>query len=213
MIVALVIMRDRVTYAKQCVEALTHAGLDVHIVDHGTTWEPALEWLSNCGLPVHRRGDQHPRSLWEWELLEPIVGDNRYIVTDCDVLPTCPPNWLEMMGMMLDVFPNRVKVGLGLLLDDLPAHYEYREQVHQWEAAYQNFFSDVDTTLAMYRPLGDQPEFALGPSIRMGLPYVARHLPWYEDSANESEELRYYREHALLGASHWLDPERYTANA
>jgi hypothetical protein len=32
---------------------------------------------------------------------------------------------------------------------------------------------------------------------------VARHLPWYADSANPTEEERYYRSHTDAGVNSW----------
>jgi hypothetical protein len=37
--------------------------------------------------------------------------------------------------------------------------------------------------------------------VRLDFPYVVRHLPWYEDSTNPSEETKYYRAHVAPGFS------------
>ena len=42
-----------------------------------------------------------------------------------------------------------------------------------------------------------------GRSLRTGPPFVARHLPWYIDPLNLSDEDRYYREHADPVISNW----------
>jgi hypothetical protein len=236
-----VIARDRVTYARQCVDALWAVGLDVIVVDHGSTWLPAVRWLDTIDEQANTQGgfpqviwsdNRHPRDLWRERdsdrpgLLGPIRAyvkpDERFIVTDCDVIPDpdCPANWPDRMFKLLDRYPAIRKVGLGLRTDDIPDHFAHRDMVQQWEAQYQAaedggrlgpmatdngaVIADIDTTLAMYRRF--EP-FTLGPAVRLRPPYVARHLPWYEDVSALDEEQQYYRNHAVYG--HWRDPHTY----
>jgi len=219
---AIVIFRDRVTYAQQCVVALTAAGLDVHVVDHDSSWPPAVEWLATCGLPVHHRPNDHPRSLWTWDHLPRIVGTWRYVVTDPDVVPdpSCPTDWPVHLNSLLDRWPVAVKAGLGLRIDDLPDDNPDSPKVQDWEAQWWQqplevgaFNAAVDTTLAMYPPLNQRPHFALGPAIRTDRPYVARHLTWYETPECITDETVYYRRHATPGVSHWVDPDLYLASS
>jgi hypothetical protein len=252
---AIVIARDRVSYAQQCVKALAKStGIsDIHIVDHGSTYPPMLDWLSTLhGWPtratwsakgieydgrihVHLKPNAHPRDIWSNGTLATIVNpDERFIVTDCDiVVPTDwrGQDWVWTLGALLDARPDVVKAGLNLSLD-IPDHYEHARRVREWEANYRHpsrlkryppqglmtgigaiqqplryFEASVDTTVAMYRRL--EP-FAIDPAVRTAHPHHdARHLPWYEDSANPTEEQRWYREHAMPGVSNWLDPDNY----
>lgn len=231
---AFVIARDRVTYTARCVTALHRAGLSVVIVDHGSTWPPMVDWLDHMEhhedprYSVWRDVNRHPRDLWRPggpinALVE--VGE-RYIVTDCDVVPDegCPTDWRQIMAAYLNYFPHVRKVGLGLRTDDLPEHFEHRAAVREWEARFQYpgaapviynpgaraVWADVDTTFAMYQGYDPAKPFRLGPTLRLGAPYVARHLPWYENSGSLTPEQRYYREHAVHG--HWRsgDPLGFT---
>jgi len=203
------------------------AALEVVIVDHGSTWPAMLRlldaWEERGDVQVIRRGDAHPRSLWiDGVLIEHLRRyDERFIVTDCDVVPErTDQDWVGALHTALSHVPEAIKAGLAFRTDDIPEHYEHRERVIQWESGYVNaanlagmvggfavYRASVDTTLAMYRRL--TPEFELDPAVRIGFPYLARHLPWYEDSANLAEELRYYRDHILPGISHWEDPDAY----
>jgi hypothetical protein len=238
------ITRDRVTYAKRCLSGLLLAGLDVHIVDHGSTYEPMLNWLGGVAgqvdddppqrIHVHWKPDAHPRDIWANGTVASIVHPSqRYIVTDCDVVTPDNLAWLGTLHLLLDARPDVVKAGCGLVTEDLPDHYEHAERVRTWESNYQSaarlrtalivrtvpgageivrvpyFEASVDTTLAMYPPLATVPDgSAIDPAVRTAAADLrARHLPWYEDSANESDELRYYREHAVPGISMWLDPD------
>ena len=221
----IVITRDRVTCLTHCLASLQHAAgnqhaarlLDVHIVDHGSTWPPMLDYLNQLerrGIPVHRRGDHPPRDLWTWDGLAGVVGDEPYLVTDPDIVLDCPPDWLGTMTMLLlgRSCGQFVKVGLGLRTDDLPSTV-FATKIRQWESSltttpfeghpdnrYQR--APVDTTLALYPPLPVHPEFKLGPAARLSAPYLIRHLPWYE-AGEPGEELDYYREHLIPGSSHW----------
>lgn len=225
---AFVIARDRVTYARRCVDALLRVNLDVIVVDHGSTWAPMLGWLGVTDrlageVRTFRCSNRHPRDLWApGNAIERFVEPGEpFIVTDCDVVPdeACPADWIGWMRVTLDTYPALKKVGLGLRTDDLPEHYEHRDAVRHWEAQYQpvdaggvlapveggrGVIADIDTTLAMYRWY--EP-FAIGPAMRLSAPYVARHLSWYENSSSLTPEQAYYRDHAVHG--HWRDPREY----
>jgi hypothetical protein len=190
-------------------ESLSKYDLEIHLVDHGTTYGPMLTLLQETNLPVHWRGDVMPRSLWEWPGLREIVGDRRYLVTDPDIVldDKCPDDWVERLGRILDEPDAPPKVGMGLKIIDLP-FTEMGLKVRRWEAHFWshprpdgNYNAPVDTTLALHEPLTKYSEFILGPSIRMGPPYLIRHLPWYDDWY--IDEQIYYRERILPGSSHW----------
>ena len=228
---AFMICRDRVSYARRCSTALLRAGLDVVIVDHGSTYGPMVRWLgwaeryASSPTSVVRMPNQHPRDLWAQG---GVIGGyvrpgERFVVTDCDVVPDpdCPPDWLAHLGMLLDLQPLDRKAGLGLRTDDLPVHFADRDRVIAWERQFQHVDdggqthastnlgtavpASIDTTLALYRRY--EP-FALGPAQRTRAPYRALHLPWYEDAANPIPEQVFYREHAAFG--HWRNPEGFT---
>lgn len=200
---AFIIFRDRVTYAKQCLKALQDTGLHVHVVDHDSRWPAALLWLvelEESGVPVLRRGENaFPWELWQWEPFREIMwGDEEpYIVTDPDVIPSddCPDDWLKRLAETQAGY-GCVKAGLGLRLDRIPR--SCRKQVLTSERVFWTdeaepgvYRANIDTTLALYRPYTEYPLFALGPSVRLGPPYVADHLSWYEDGVL-SPELRCY---------------------
>jgi hypothetical protein len=227
---AFVICRDRPTYTRQCVRALLDAGLDVHIIDHGSSYPPMLRYLMEVShdVEVTLNGTARAQEIWyDGTLRRHVVDGEPFIVTDCDIVPApdCPADWVHEMADLLHAYPRHVKVGLSLKTDDLPDHYEHADRVRAWEAKYQTallpelfrpwngpqyvrvYQASVDTTLAMYRwPPG---MFKLDPALRMAPPYSALHLPWYADSANPSDEDLYYGSHALEDASHWLNPTRW----
>jgi len=212
----IVITRDRISYTRQCLESLVKYSdqLDIHLVDHGSTWEEMLPLLNGGAFQTHRRGNEMPRSLWEWSGLKDIVGDKPYIVTDPDVVldPMCPADWIERLYEELSLNSGyTVKAGLGLRLDDLPED-GLGPEVRKWESQFwetrsgpnlRSWVASVDTTLALYRPLYIESTFWLGPATRLDSPYLLRHLPWYGDL--DQGETDYYRAHALPGSSHWIN--------
>lgn len=144
-------------------------------------------------------------------------ADRPFVVTDPDVVPceTCPLDALDYFAETLRVHHDMDKVGFSLRIDDLPAHFAHRESVVAWERQFWTnhfkpgfFFAPIDTTFAVYRPgLGHQNSR----SLRSQPPYEARHLPWYEDSANPTVEHSYYVAHADRLVSNW-NSERIPAN-
>ena len=113
------------------------------------------------------------------------------------------PRLVDLLGR----YPDFCKAGLGLMIDDIPECYSLHEYVLKWEQQHWEstvepgvFAANVDTTFAAYRP---RSTFAKKPALRTGAPYVARHLPWYLDSANLSEEERYYRSHTSATINTW----------
>lgn len=215
MIPCFVITRDRVSYTRLCVESLERFSdqLEIHLVDHGSTWPAMLDYLDTSSHPVHRSPSRPPRSLWGSEELTRVAGTGRYLVTDPDLVldPDCPSDWLQRLDDELDyraAIKQLVKVGLSLRLDDLPPS-SLTDAVCAWECGFwvertdsgQAWKAPVDTTLALYPPLQMQQEFLLTPAARLDAPYLLRHLPWYGESG---PEIQYYREHLVPGSSHWI---------
>lgn len=209
---AFIIFRDRVSYARRCMVAMMAAGLEPVIVDHGSTWPPAVVWLDHLeqsGVTVLHRGGGHPRALWHWEPFQDARGvAERYVVTDPDVVPSggCPADWPAHLAEILDRYPGYSKVGLGLRTDNIPGHYARRQQVIDWEAQFWvypaadgTYRAPVDTTLALYQAGSG---FDMN-SLRTGPPYTADHLAWHEDLDSLPDEIRHYYEHAEPGISYW----------
>jgi hypothetical protein len=210
---AFIITRDRVSYAQRTAEAFDAAGLDVVIADHGSTYEPMLEWLSTRDNVYRRGSGHHPRGLWEWDTFRELAGTERYVVSDPDTPPSedCPSDWLPFLNHVLDS-TGVCKAGLGLRIDDLPYHYARRDQVIGWESQYWAhkvapglFSAPVDTTIALHAPLSQHAQHQLA-GVRTDHPYVADHLPWYEDFNNLPEDVEYYYEHSESGISFWATP-------
>lgn len=186
------------------------------LVDNNSTFEPLLEYFERTPHQVIRLPqNMGPHaSIWESGVRDELAGVGPFVVTDSDIVPDpgCPPDVIDYLEWALARYPKYIKAGLGLRIDDLPASYSHTERVIRWERQYWErrlqpglYRANVDTTFALYRPGNDR--FALGPAIRTGPPYVARHRPWYSDSANPTEEERYYRETSDRSKSQWTHPD------
>ena len=205
-------VRDRFSALNQVVSWLEKAGHEeIWLIDNASTYPPMIDYLESSPHNVIRLGwNLGHRAPWLWGAVQRVASDRPYIVTDPDVLPTenCPLDAALYLLENLMRFDDIAKVGLGLKIDDLPAHYPLRDAVIDWERKFWQvermpgvYEADVDTTFAVYRPYSGLQ--AHHPCLRTGEPYTARHLPWYQDPSDLDEEDRYYREHASLAVSNW----------
>jgi hypothetical protein len=198
---AFVIMFNRLTWPKALCEQLSDVGLDVILIDNGSVYPPLLEWYKHCPYKVHYLPNYYGhRSLWQSNIISQ-YKDEYYLVTDHDLdISNVPDDFVDVLmeGLKLDV----VKSGLSLKIDDLPKN-KYTESVIEWESKFWEtekrdkfYFSDIDTTLAIYKadrvPKDDSDKFFR--AVRCDKPYEARHLPWYNSPDNLTEEEKFYME-------------------
>lgn len=204
-----IICRDRLEPLRSLVSWFERAGQDrIFLVDNDSSYPPLLDYYASTPHEVVRLGKNlGHRSPWEAGLVTGLREP--YVVTDPDVIPDerCPLDAIDRLGELLARHPGRVKVGLGLRIDDLPGRYKFAREVRRWEAQFWDrelgpgvYDAAVDTTFALYRP---GVPFALEPSLRTGAPYLARHQPWYADSANPTDEELYYRNRCRPDVANW----------
>jgi hypothetical protein len=210
--------RDRVSCLRPLVRWLESAGVQrIVLVDNASTYPPLLDYLDRSPHAVVRLPENLGQlAPWTSGTISAYAGARDFfVVTDPDVLPDpgCPLDALEHLYDVVYTFPEFVKAGLGLRIDDLPPRYPHAEAVRRWEARFWDeefrpglFRAPVDTTFAMYRPRTGP---AMEPALRTGPPYVARHLPWYA-GPRRSREDRYYLARALPGVNNW-DGDRLAA--
>jgi GT2 family glycosyltransferase len=216
-----IICFERVESLKKLVAWLESVGQrKIIFIDNDSTYKPLIDYYDQSPHQVIRlyRNIGHTAP-WMLDFVRTLIPRDYYVVTDPDVLPTdeCPK---DTMAHLLDInanFPLHTKVGLGLKIDDLPTSYPLRDHVIQWEKQFWKtelrsdvFEAGVDTTFALYKP--GSYNYTLHPSIRLGEPYLARHIPWYGDPAKQTDEDRYYKLRANANVTSWnVDelPERY----
>ncbi len=202
---------NRVTYLRQLVDWLERVGCRrIIILDNDSTYAPLLQYYKETPHEVVLLGANLGHlALWRSPVFAR-VRDGFFIYTDPDLVPddACPDDAIAVLLDTLLKDPEIQKIGLGLRLDDLPDHYDKRDDVVIWERQFWSnpynkdfFVARVDTTLALYRPRVRRYRFQ--PSLRSGPPYLLRHLPWYENSASLTEEQQYYYDNIRPSSTWW----------
>lgn len=203
--------RDRVKDLKKLVDWLHDCGIrKIALVDNDSTYPELLDYYgkTHCQvLPLgSNRGQKAP---WESLAIEILAKNSYYVVSDPDIVPIneCPSDAINYFHQLLQKHHNYLKAGFGLKIDDLPAHYNLRTKVTNWEKQFwQNelehgvYIADIDTTFALYRP---KTWYFLEHSLRTGPPYIALHTAWYQNSKKPTREEIYYQSHASRAVNTW----------
>jgi hypothetical protein len=210
--------RDRLTPLISLVSWLERAGVQrICLVDNASTYEPLLEWYERSPHLVVRLSDNVGQlAPWTSNTINTHAYGESYVVTDPDVVPDerCPLDAIDYFRGVLDEHPEVRKVGFGLRIDDLPRRFRLRRPVQAWESQFWLdplpvtgatptgllYRAPIDTTFALYR---EHTPATMGPALRTGWPYVARHLPWYGNTRRPTKEEQYYSAHARGDVTSW----------
>lgn len=207
--------RNRLTSLKDLINFLEKAGQkNIIILDNDSTYPPLLEYYNSTSIKVHRLGFNGGHlALWKTPFYKKFINDF-YVYTDSDVIPIkeCPLDFMKHFREVLLKNPDVFKVGFSLKIDDLPDTFLNKGKVIAWEkqfyerpVGHEFFQASIDTTFAMYRPWM-KGGASLLKMYRTNYPYQARHMPWYVESNNLSEEEQYYVLHAI-GSTHWTQQQ------
>jgi hypothetical protein len=204
-------VRDRYEPLRDLISWLERAGIRrIVLVDNRSSYPPLLQYLGTTDYEVVSVGrNLGQRAPWLTGTVQRFGLVGPYVVSDPDVVPDpdCPLDVFDHFARLLERYPEVSRVGFGLRIDDLPEHYRQRDHVIEWEAQFWEseiepavYLADIDTTFALYRP--GRPVHA-APAIRTGWPYVARHVPWYENTDQPTEDERWYRDHLDPSVNSW----------
>jgi hypothetical protein len=204
--------RNRFTFLKMQIDDLKKRGYNnITVLDNNSTYPPLLDYYKTnpCKIIYLKRN-------LGYDALEKIplyneLRKNYFVYTDPDILPIedCPDNFMELFLETLRKKPQVQKVGFSLKIDDLPDSYNKKTQVIEWEHKYYSkkigeyfYEAPIDTTFALHRPYATISTKGRLKMYRAAFPYIAYHLPWYNDSENLSDEENYYLDHVEIG-THW----------
>ncbi len=200
---------NRYEYLLKLISWLEANGIrNIHIIDNCSSYKPLLEYYKSTPYTVYRLDNNVGHlALWKTIIYKKFHGSH-YIYTDPDVLPV-HNNALEAINFLIEklrIYKQYDKIGFGLKIDDLPSHYPLKEKVIKWEKQFWEnmvehdiYDASIDTTFALYRP--NCKGGAELKALRTGGRFVARHLPWYIDPKNLSEEEKFYIENASSSSS------------
>lgn len=199
--------RDQLFYLQQLVVQLHSMGYhNIYILDNNSTYPPLLSFYEMGYAYVYFMGKNHGTlALFESGLIKQMPG--RFVLTDSDLLFTddAPNDWVRHFWDLLDKYPDVMKVGAHLKIDDLPSWYALRKEVRFIECSswlerkrvpgqIEVHRTLIDSTLALYRE-GNQEFLEPGHwltqantsikspynALRVGGKYIMRHLPWYQN--------------------------------
>jgi hypothetical protein len=222
------IARDRFTSLKNMVEYLVQIPeLEVIILDNASTYGPLLEWYDTSPCVVHRLTanygnfvlfskpdaiEGHTKPDFKW--LYNIDQGRQYILSDCDLdISSIPKDFLSVLKRGLEKYPNAVKCGFSLEINDLP-DTEIAKEALGWErnnwvrntkkgdVSNDIYISaPIDTTFALYTGIGEQNDFER--CVRTDRPYTAKHLPWYFTKENLPDDERYFLQNITRDFTHY----------
>lgn len=197
---------NRLTTTRKLVDDLIRLGYtNIHIIDNGSTYPPLLDWYreidGNGWMRVFYAGVSHNQlALWNTGYIERFKDESYIVYTDSDVELNfnTPHKFIEEL-ILISRTHNGVKAGLALKIDDLPkTKMGNRVRTHEaqfWKELFGGlgniYGADIDTTFAVIKPTDPFTYKA----VRVGGNFTARHIPWYTDFGNLSEEEKYILDH------------------
>lgn len=203
--------RNRLEFLSALISSLEKRGYtNIIIIDNRSTYIPLLKYYESLSYKVIMlENNLGYRSLEQLPLYKEI-RKNYFVYTDSDVVldENCPNDFMDFFYKILKKYIWVTKVGFSLKIDDLPDHYEKKEQVIKWESQFykdkigRDFYAPIDTTFALHKPYALISTRGFFKMIRTGAPYVARHMPWYNNSSNLNDEEKFYIDNVEIG-THW----------
>lgn len=203
--------RNRLEFLSALINSLEKRGYtNIIIIDNRSTFTPLLKYYESLSYKVIMlENNLGYRSLEQLPLYKEI-RKNYFVYTDSDVVldENCPDDFMNYFYEILKKNIWVTKVGFSLKIDDLPDYYEKKEQVIKWESQFykdksgRDFYASIDTTFALHKPYTLISTRGFFKMIRTGAPYVAKHMPWYNNSANLNDEEKFYIDNVEIG-THW----------
>lgn len=214
-----ILNRDRFHPLVEQVTVLKEKGYhNITIIDNQSTYPPLLEWYEksnvdvfvNTIVPNSNKAFLNLVQIGHPKFVQ-IVSD-WYIFNDSDIIPEkAVPNDFVMDLIQYAVKYQKTKVGMSIRIDDIDLNYPLNKWVHGYESDYwTNGIQDgdvelyphpIDTTFAVHSP-GTMPDWSRD-TLRVGVPYIVKHAPFYYDPENLPEDEKYYLQHMNKDSSNW----------
>lgn len=192
---------------------------NIVIIDNKSDYPPLLEYYQTIQTKVKVElmdNNEGHMVFFKNKRLQKEYGKGYYILTDADILPNpnLAFNFIKIMIQKMDKYHRQiVKVGLALDLDTIPNYYPLKERVINWEKKYwlnqlekDVYFADIDTTFALYKPSYPNKfrvkQHHFYRAIRLAGNFTSKHMGWYLNPKELTEEQRHYMQTAS-GSNSW----------
>lgn len=179
---------------------------NIHILDNDSSYPPLLIWYSelkekyNGNVKLFNIGyNSGQLALWNTGYIERFYSEPYMVYTDSDIeLNENTPK--DFLGILINYAKQYGydKVGLALKIDDLP-ETDLGSRIRNHESKFWTneliedlYKSDIDTTFAVIKPTNPFDYKSLRVA---GKNIAAKHIPWYTDWRNMSEEEKYILDH------------------
>lgn len=204
--------RNRYTFLVELIFQLKKRGYNnIIILDNDSKYPPLLKFYKETECEVIFLNKNIGYDALDKIPLYKKIRKNFFVYTDPDVIPVdeCPEDFMLYFLETLKKFPFVQKVGFSLKIDDLPDHYNKKDEVINWEKKFYNteilsnlYSAPIDTTFALHRPFARISFKGRFKMIRTGFPYEARHMTWYNNSKRLGSEEIFYQNNVEIG-THW----------
>ena len=117
---------------------------------------------------------------------------------------------LGLLKQLDQNFKEVSKVGFALDISDIPDYFPLKEKVIKWEMQFweneinENVYrANIDTTFALYKPrfLQNMIKTPFYEGIRIAGDFTAKHMGWYLDINNLTDEQVFYQKSSNKSAS------------
>lgn len=190
---------NRLTTTRDLVRDLKRLGYtNIHILDNDSKYPPLLEWYDTNPCTIKRLGANLGQlAIYNSGYINEFKGWVAYTDSDIELNPETPRDFIQILIEAAEDC-NKLKAGLALRLGDLP-NTEYAQYAKYWEQRYWEvklkkdiYDANVDTTFCVIQV--GQP-FTYD-AVRVAGKFTARHIPWYLNYDNLSEEEQYIINHS-----------------
>ena len=221
-----IIVHDRITVLEKSVTSyLNNIKTPIKIIFHdvASTYGPCLEYLEQKkkeGYEVYRSDINNHLSVMD--TVRKYMNENKnceyFVLTDPDVeLDNVNGDILDFYKFISKKNNDKYVVGPMLRIDDIPDFYPYKQKAIKghtdqfWhkkpsdiiynKTNYQIQCSPIDTTFQLVHISLLSSKFPRQ-GFRCYAPYSARHLDWYLDPNNLTDDQKYYSKNAT-SIAHW----------
>lgn len=196
---------------------------EIVILDNASTYEPLLDWYSDCGYTVERFAENYGHHALLTAYSPEKLGDY-FIHTDPDLdLNEIPEDTVDILKIPYLANQSCIKSGLSIRLDDIPQNailnkpcratagntifqHESMFYTHPVMLGDHQFYSAaIDTTFYLSRTKYWRSLRNIVPGFRAAAPYRCRHMPFYYTEKIEDPEFLNYLQTCNRSASYAPD--------